>query len=380
MRGFREALSRWVVSPLQGITFRDWCRLVGAPEHRIAPEFLPRVLSAGIGSILNSALARIEQRRFGERVRATRVEAPLFILGSYRSGTTHLHNLLAVDRRFGFPNYYQVTFPRTFLTTEAPGARVGAFLTMRRRPFDGVELGIGMPAEDELALCSMTLLSYHMCWHFPAAADRYRRFVTFDGVGPAERRRFKDAFLEFARKLTLRLDRPLVLKSPCHTARIPMILELFPDARFVHIHRDPFDVFRSTRAMEKAVGGLFQFQRRDLSRLDEHILWRYRATYDAYLRHRGSVPDGNLVEIAYADLVAEPMKTLRRVYDRLGLPAFDDARPAVRHYLAGLRGYRTRGHAPIEPAMVRRITGEWGRFFDAWGYETADTRTVRAAS
>ena len=47
-----------------------------------------------------------------------RFDAPLFILGIWRSGTTHLHNLFAQDDRFAFANNYQVCFPRTFLTME----------------------------------------------------------------------------------------------------------------------------------------------------------------------------------------------------------------------------------------------------------------------
>jgi len=375
---FRQALAQWLASPLQGIRFRDWRRLVLDSRQQFDPRYYPRILWTGASSLLNSVQARIEERRFGDRIRATRVERPLFVLGQYRSGTTHLHNLIANDPRFGFCNYYQATFPHTYLTTEAMGSRMGAFFAMRRRPFDDVALGLGEPAEDELALCATTLLSYQMCWHFPSATDHYRRYITFEDVAPGVRERWKTAFDHIARKLTLKYERPLVFKSPCHTARVAMLLELYPDARFVHIHRDPFELFQSTRKMETKVGPLFQFHRRDLDEIDEHILWRYRVTYDAYLDQRDRIPEGQLIEIPYTDLVDDTLGSLRRVYDALDLPDFETGRPAIERYLSSLQGYRVNRYPALDDVTTRRIADEWGRFFDEWGYSKRIERPLAA--
>ena len=176
LNGFRGALSRWVISPLQGVTFREWYRIVADPRLTIQPRYWPRALATGLGSVTNSLQARHEERRFGARIRSIEVEAPVFILGHYRNGTTHLHNLLSVDPRFGFANYYQATFPATFLTSERFGARFG-FLALSKRPQDNVAMGIEVPAEDELALCTQTLLSPHMGWHFPQAESHYRKYL-----------------------------------------------------------------------------------------------------------------------------------------------------------------------------------------------------------
>ncbi len=366
--GFRQAISEWVFSPLQGITFGDWTRLVANRRLSVEPRYVPRMVWTGVGAAINSIQARLERRRYRRQIAEANVHSPLFVLGQYRSGTTHLHNLLAADRRFGFVNYYQATFPHTFLTTESMGSRLGAAFSMRRRPYDEVALGLDEPAEDELSLCSLTFLSYHMCWHFPSAADHYRRYVTFEEVEPVERDRWKAAFTQMVRKLSVKHEKPLVFKSPCHTARIPMLLELFPDARFVHIHRNPFEVFQSTRKMESKVGPLFQFERRDPATIDEHVLWRYKATYDAYLAHRERIPRGRLVEVSYADLVGDTVGTLRNIYDGLDLPDFEIARPAIETYLSSLKSYRVNRYSSLDSGTARRIVGEWGRFFEEWGY------------
>ena len=378
LNGFRAALSRWVVSPLQGITFREWYRIVTDPRKTIHPQYWPRALATGLGSLTNSFQARREERKFGERIRSTEVKAPVFILGHYRNGTTHLHNLLAVDPRFAFPNYYQATFPRTFLTTEGLGSRL-AFLSLSKRPHDDVALGLDVPAEDEIALCAQTLLSPHMGWHFPADESRYRKYLDFNEAAPEERERWKKAFTLFARKLTLKHERPLVFKSPCHTARVRLILETFPDARFVHIHRDPFTVFQSTRHMERKVGPLFQFQSRDFTDLDDQILWRYRTMYVAFLKDSDLIPAGRLLELSYEHLTSDPLGALREIYTGLDFPDFAEVRPLVERYLAQLAGYENNRYGRLEPATMERIRHEWNPFFAEWSYSAGDRMQASSA-
>jgi len=374
----RNAASRWVFSPLQGMTLSRWSRIVGDNRITIHPEYWPRAALTGLASMVNSLQAKREERDYGERVRATEVREPLFILGHYRSGTTHLHNLLSVDPRFASPNYYQANFPGTFLSSEAIGSRLD-FLTPRKRPHDEVPMGLGTPAEDELALCVDTLLSPHMSWHFPARNGHYRRYLTLGDVAPDEKESWKSALKRFARKLTLKYGTRLVLKSPCHTARIPLILETFPDARFVHIHRDPYTIFQSTRHMEVKVGPLYQFQRRDLVGLDDDILWRYRRMYDAYLEDRDLIPGERLTEVSYEGLTRDPVGTLRFVYEALDLPDFEEARPRVERYLSTVNGYRTNLYESLEPQLMRRIATEWRPSFDEWGYSDGSRARVSAS-
>ena len=109
-----EFLARWLFSPLNGITFGRYLRLLAASRGQIPPVYWPRTLFNGLLSVPNSLSAGLEELRFGRRWRAQRVERPLFILGHYRTGTTHLHNLLSLDPRRAFPDYFQVSFPLTF--------------------------------------------------------------------------------------------------------------------------------------------------------------------------------------------------------------------------------------------------------------------------
>ena len=326
-----------------------WSRPPSAPPTRSAPG------SSGGGS--------------GGGSRPTQVQPPLFILGHYRSGTTHLHNLLALDPQFAAPTFFQALNPHTFLTTERWAAPVADRLVVRRRYQDEVALGAGVPTEDEIALGTMTGLSPYLGWYFPRGGSGYDRYLTFRGVPDEEVARWGLALTTFLKKLTLRYGRPLVLKSPPHTARIRLLLGLFPDARFVHIHRDPYDVFRSTRHMIRAVQPVFRLQEARLPDGDDRILGVYTEMYDAYFEERGLVPEGRLCEVGYEDLERDPVGVVGSVYESLGLAGFEGIRPRLEGYLGSIAGYRKNRLDDLPEPLRLRIAHEWGRSFDEWGYE-----------
>ena len=175
---------------------------------------------------------------------------PLFVLGHWRSGTTHLHNLLAVDERFAFPNNYQALFPHALLSMERTQSPFIQWFLSPRRPMDNIEWTMRSPQEDEFALCVMTFMSPCMGWFFPKRRDHYDRYLTFRGVDRARGEAVAIGAGGVLQAAQLEVPSgPLVLKSPPHTGRIRRLLEIFPRAKFVHVHRDPYAVFSSTRKM-----------------------------------------------------------------------------------------------------------------------------------
>jgi hypothetical protein len=207
-----------------------------------------------------------------------------------------------------------------------------------------------------------------MMWSFPRGAERYERYLTFRGVPDREVARWKDALLRFVKKLTLRYGRPLLLKSPPHTGRVRLLLDLFPEARFVHVHRHPFEVFRSTRHLNDVLTRSLQFQRPDPSDADEAVIRRYRAMHDAYFDESGLIPEGRLYELPFDDLERDPVGQVRGVYEALGLPGFGAALPRLERYVEGLAGYRKNTYPELPASLRQRLAASWSRSFEEWGY------------
>jgi hypothetical protein len=176
---WRNRLYLWLgPSILAGITFRDWWALLRENHFAVDRAYWLRAAVNTLGSLGNSLARWREEAAHGPGIAATEVEPPLFVLGIWRSGTTHLQNLLAVDDRFAFPNWYQVSYPHAFLSTEATAARLGGLLVPRRRFQDNMRIGFPLPAEDEFALCTATARSALLSWVFPRRAGHYDRYLT----------------------------------------------------------------------------------------------------------------------------------------------------------------------------------------------------------
>src|SRR5262249_54005687 len=143
----------------------------------------------------------------------------------------------------------------------------------------------------------------------------------------------KAALTLFAKKLTWKYGRPLLLKSPPHTARVRLLLGLFPEARFVHIHRDPYTVFQSTQHIHATAQPVFCLQRRDRRSEDALILRRYQDMYEAFFAERGLIPAGRYHEMGFEELEKDPLGQVERLYERLRLPGFEEVRPDLERYV-----------------------------------------------
>lgn len=366
---FKEWFLRHLGTGLfSGCTLGGWLRVLRDNRFAVDPPYWPRAVGITSAAALNSAVAAWESLRFGRHVRAARVEPPIFILGIWRSGTTHLHNLLARDERFAFPNQYQTTYPLTFLSTERLSAGFVNRFVPSKRPQDNVAMGMREPQEDEFALTPLTGRSAVMAWPFPRNAEYYDRYLTLRRLSPRERDEWKAGVLLFVKKLSYKYSRPLVLKSPGHTGRIRTLLELFPDARFVHIQRNPYDVFQSMQHLFRSILPWLALQRPPDDWMQEKVFEQYTEIYDAFFEDRSLIPKGQFCELRFEDLETDAMGELRRVYESLNLPDFSIAEPVLRRYLDSLTGYRKNKFVELLPELRERVARGWRRSFDEWGY------------
>lgn len=94
-----------------GVTAGDWFRILRENHFAVDFRYWARAVGITLGCVPNSLWRWLERICYEARVRQTEIEPPLFVLGAWRSGTTHLHNLIAQDNRFAFPNFHEWGYP-----------------------------------------------------------------------------------------------------------------------------------------------------------------------------------------------------------------------------------------------------------------------------
>jgi omega-hydroxy-beta-dihydromenaquinone-9 sulfotransferase len=355
---------------LSGVTLGNWLRLLRDNRFAIDPPFWPRAALISLGAFPNSLVAFAEQRWFRRAIERAKIQPPVFILGAWRSGTTHLHNLLCVDTRFGYPNLYQVTCPLTFLLSERRTAWLIDLVSPKERPQDAVKIGVNEPQEEDFAMVSLRGQLNLMSWAFPRNAAFYQRYMTLAELSAAELAHWKSSYQYFLKKLTFKFGRPLVLKSPANTGRINTLVELFPDARFIHIHRNPYEIFQSNEHMLHTAGPWWQLQRKkyDDDAIRTYVIELIKKLYTAYFTDCSLIRPTRLHHIAFADLERDPIGQVRNAYEVLGLPDFQSVKTRLRNYVDSIAGYQRNAFAELHDDMRERIYREWEPYFLEWGY------------
>lgn len=353
---------------LAGVTLGDWLKLLRENRFSVDPPYLPRAILISLSAVINSLFRWHEEWRYGAKWKDVPVPPPLFVLGHWRSGTTHLHYLLGLDDRFACPHLFEVHYPHTFLSTERWFSGLTALLLPRHRPYDNVRLDLTVPDEDEFAMCVSGFMSSYLAGVFPRRAEHYDQFLTFRNAPPQAIEIWKSSLHQFFQKLTFQHGKPLIVKSPPHTGRIKLLLEMYPDARFVHIHRNPYAVFPSFVHTYRAGLPFGRLQRTDQFDWTERIIRQYKELHDAFFEERSLIPAGRFHEMGYEELEQDPVGELAKLYAALELPEFGHVEENVRNYVNSLSDYRKNSFPELAPDVRQRIAGEWRRYFEEWGY------------
>lgn len=362
----------WSPRLWEGIDFVGWLRLLARNRFAVHPRhwYIAAIVS---GMSFGHMIMRwMQHGLYGGRVARTPIpHHPVFVVGHWRTGTTLLHELLILDDQFGYPDTYACLEPNHTLLTETAVKTYMNFLMPAKRPMDNMAAGWERPQEDEFALCMLGLPTTYTDFAFPNRPPIFPGSLDLGGLTPGQLRTWTRVFRRYLQMLTYRDPRRLVLKSPPHTARIRVLLELFPDARFVHIVRNPYVVFPSTVNLWKSLGKKHGLQTPTAAAgaaIREKVFTEFRTIYDRLEEAKPLIPAGRFHELRYEDLVKDPVGAMRAVYAGVGLTGFDAYRPKLEAYLARNKGYETNKYDLDDPDRAE-ITRRWGDVIRRYGYE-----------
>jgi hypothetical protein len=358
----------WAPRLWQGCDFFAWLRLLLRNRFAVHPAYWYIAFVVTLVSLLHSLLRLVQTAWFGDRPSRTRPrQAPVFIIGHWRTGTTYLHELLILDPRHAYPTTYECLAPNHFLLTECFLPRLLWFLMPARRPMDNMAAGWGRPQEDEFALCLLGQPSPYLTIAFPNRPPQGLETLDLERMAARDREAWKRAFLGFLGQLTFKDPRRLILKSPPHSCRIKVLLELFPDARFVHIVRDPYVVFPSTVNLWKSLYRAHGLQRPTFDGLEEYVYRTFTHLYRKVEEGRKLVAPRRFYELRYEDLVRDPVGQMKSLYRHLELGDFENLRPHLERYLASVKGYETNRYQ-LSPELREKIGSRWGEVIRKYGY------------
>jgi hypothetical protein len=339
-------------------------------RHRIEGGYLGRAAFMMTASLIGAAFSPIDRYAFGQAPDRIDWDAPiLFILGYWRSGTTFLHDLIAQDPQFVTPSLLDANVASCLSVGRSLAPFVAPFLP-GDRGYDAMALDLAGPWEEEGMLFSLTGTSPYQALVFPKDFRDFDEMLDVQNLSEDEITRWRQAYVTICHRLTRGSEQTLLFKSPPAAARLPLLLKIFPQARFLHICRDPETVFASNMLMMRSVGKKMRLQNETEDDIAENILHRFEYIYDRYMVDMKALPPGRLAELTYEQLIADPLGELERAYQAIALPGYDVAHPAFAKLVANRNDYRPNSHSTLSPLRRAEISRRWGPYAKSWGYET----------
>jgi hypothetical protein len=233
-----------------------------------------------------------------------------------------------------------------------------------------VPLSFRFPGEEDATMTtSVNPRGAQWGYFFPKKMNEYfHKYVLFENIPASEFEKWKKEFVLLLKKISLASHgKQLVLKSPPHTARIKLLLSLFPDAKFIFIHRNPYEVYVSNKRFWKvtqkvfALGGARTIDDRSV------ILDTYAKMMRRYLLEKDLVPEGHLVEIPYEDLIQKPLESMRKIYESIHLDDFGYCENKMRSFVERQERFVRLNHEIPEDER-KDVTEKFEPFIRYWNY------------
>jgi hypothetical protein len=149
---------------------------------------------------------------------------------------------------------------------------------------------------------------------------------------------------------------------------------MFPQARFIHLVRDPVRVFASSIRLWKSLYRHHTLQVPTHQHVEAFVIEAGQRLYAALERDRFSVPPNQFYEFRYEDLIADPIKCLERLYQELHLGDFEMARANMERYRDSLKEYQPNRHV-IDDRLRNLVETHWGAIIRRYGYSAALSST-----
>lgn len=237
-----------------------------------------------------------------------------------------------------------------------------------RRPMDNMRYSWASPQEDEFALLALGAPSPYEALIVPSLMRDPKSLLDLRQLPREEQERWEKEMRYFLRLLTVQQGKTMVLKSPPHGFRLPILPAMFPNAIYVIIERNPYEVFASNLKLWQTLLAMYSLESVSPDEIEAFVL-------AAYVLHEEAVAEGTrqinsrwLARVRYEDLVADPVAQMERLYAELGIEGFETVRPRLDQHAASVADH-TRNRFILTPAQKARVDAQWGALIKEKGYE-----------
>ncbi|MBE0646651.1 MAG: sulfotransferase [Bacteroidales bacterium] len=350
-----------------GIRFRPLLSLLLRNQISFSPSHILRILFLLQSSVWSSLFSRLELLKFRHALEKHPIPRdPIFIVGHWRTGSTLLHQLMALDSELAAPTLFQVALPENFMISYRFYQPIFKMMMGSSRPMDNVKIGMDEPQEDEYAIFRLTTQSPLEQLIFPPKKKYYLLDSQFVPEGKSLDH-WAASLKTFYKKIHFVTGRRVLSKNPFNSMRIPLLAELFPEARFIHIVRHPYSVVPSTRHLWDIVQRQNILNRNRYLPTIEEVSAFYSQLSETVIRDLSLMPDDRFAEVRYEDLETNPAASLQTLYRKINLPFSNHLENQLNEFTVLNTGYQKNTFS-LSAEEKKTIANTMINHMDRYGY------------
>ena len=338
-------------------------------KNRISFSLLSifRVLSSFSLVLLMAPFSLLERLLFKNKIENTEIDTLVFIIGHPRSGTTYLHYLLSKDSQFSYCSIVQCFFPNTFRLFGWLPKIFFKISLPEKRHMDDLRLSYDAAFEEEFALGNQVEQSMACGYYFPQKLLHY-----FSKGVLLEKEEDKANWIRhwsfYLKKIAwLNKSKNLVVKSPYNICRTEAILEKFPKAKFIHIYRDPLEVYASSKKLLQKILPEMALQNWSDETIETFVMKSYKETFRQFLKVKESIPKDQLFELSYESLTKTPKKQIEKAYNQLNINMLGESSVRIDNEIASYASYK-KSRYQIDSSLEAEIRKEWQFIYEAYSF------------
>jgi hypothetical protein len=361
--------------PLAGMSSINIWRLLFQNRFRIHPIYWLRFWYAIFLSSVMTPLRILEALRFKRKIKKTKITAdPLFVIGHYRTGTTYLMTTLALDKSKGYVSNMEGYAPHYFLGAEKIITKVLDASLPATRPMDNVPMGSSEPTEEEYSIGARHKYGYYNGFIFPKNFKLYSKYNSFDQCSEKDAKKWQKEYWFFLKKMTLKYKgKMLILKNPANTYRLKYLTKMFPNAKYIHMYRNPYLMYASSVRFFREVFAIYALQTWKDEDLQQGILDNVKEMYEKLAVDRALIPKENIIDIKYEDLLKEPMKQFERIYKELKIEGWEEVKKDIKEYTDTQKSYKPNEWTMSDDYIIK-VNKHWDFIRDLHGYEKLEPK------
>lgn len=338
-------------------------------RNGISIHYAGRFLHLVRNSFVPSLLAKKEKKQYVSIITSTPLPSdPLFIIGHWRCGASLLHRLFACDPQFTVPTYVQCCYPESFISGKEHITRLLKRMLPPCRPMDTVAVSVDEPLDDEWALFRMCGISPLERCMFPKSNTFFLLEEYMGSLPEKSIEQWEESLITFTKKLYLQNKKRIVFKNAFHTMRIEALLKIFPQAKFIHIYRDPRKVIPSTVHMWKVLYEENTLKKTWQPPTIDEVITVFEKMILRIHKDFSELPRKQYAELRFEKLEKNPIDTLSKLYAYFKIKFTKECYDNMQHFLFSNEEFKKNTYivsSADEKAIVTRLRA----FMKEYGYK-----------